>query len=146
LSLSANVPPVSTGLHDVAQLVSYNRRMTTPGRKRPSGEGKPLTVRVDASLDRRLQATAAREGLSISDFVRQAIVERLDRGAVATSLWDRIAPSVVQRTSRGRTGRRASAARSDVTSGNGGPRTNTHTEFAAGLEAEAASAWRRGEA
>src|SRR5947209_2170894 len=68
-------------------------------RRAPAG-GKPLTVRINATLDRRLQAAASREGVSVSDFVRLAIAERLDRGAGESSLWDRIAPIVVRTESR----------------------------------------------
>ena len=55
--------------------------------RRVPAEGKPLTVRVDANFDRRLQAAASREGVSVSEFVRQAITERLDRGAGESRLW-----------------------------------------------------------
>ena len=90
----------------------------------------PLTVRLDRSLERRLRAAAADEGMSVSDFVREAISERLDHGAGHASLWDRIAPSLVKDTSKGRRTKSA---------GKGGP----HSEFAAGLEADAAAKWRR---
>ena len=128
--------------------------------RRVPAERKPLTVRVDANLDRRLQAAASREGVSVSEFVRQAITARLDRGAGESSLWDRIAPTVVRRGS-GR-GRRAAASTARDTAALGwlaepelpsrtgrrhGRKQNrdTHAEFVAGLEAEATNKWRRGE-
>jgi len=86
--------------------VFFNRR----------SESKPLTVRVDANLDRRLQEAAAREGVSISDFVRAAISERLDGGPQVSSLWDRIAPSVVRRQP-------ATAAQTAETTRGGGRRS-----------------------
>src|SRR5215470_2900432 len=85
----------------VIRELSYNGRMSPLSIRRVPAEGKPLTVRVDANLDRRLQAAALREGMSVSDFVRQAITEHLDRGAAESTLWDRIAPAVVRRGRRG---------------------------------------------
>jgi hypothetical protein len=69
--------------------------------RRLPAESKPLTMRVGANLDRPLQAAALREGVSVSDFVRQAITAHLNRGAAESTLWDRIAPAVVRRGRRG---------------------------------------------
>jgi Ribbon-helix-helix protein, copG family len=115
--------------------------------KRQPVEGKPLTVRIDASLDRRLQAAATREGVSVSDFVREAITERLDRGAVecSSSLWERIAPSVVssrRAASPPQVSKRSGQAARTTTVGRKRDR-GTHAEFAEGLEAEADATWRR---
>ena len=124
--------------------------------RRVPAERKPLTVRLDANLERRLQAAASREGVSLSEFVRQAISERLDRGGAESTLWDRIAPVVVRRGRRGA----ASTARDTGSlgwlaepeprrrAGRGHVRKSkddTHAEFAAGLEAQAADKWRRSE-
>ena len=124
--------------------------------RRAPAEGKPLTVRVDANLDRRLRAAALREGVSVSDFVRQAITEHLDRGAAESSLWDRIAPAVVRRGPRGAASTagdsgmlgwlvesepRKRTGRGHVRKSKG----DTHVEFAAGLEADAANKWQRSE-
>ena len=92
------------------------------------GQSKPLTVRLDANLERRLHSAAELEGISVSDFVRQAIGDRLDRGAAGSSLWDRVASSVVKNGS----------SRKRRTNEGG-----THSEFAVGLEAETATKWRR---
>ena len=131
-------------------------RMSPLSVRRVPAEGKPLTVRVDANLDRRLQAAALREGVSVSEFVRQAITEYLDRGAAESTLWDRIAPTVVRRGRRGA----AATARDSATlgwlaeseprrrTGHGHVRkseADTHVEFAAGLEVEAANKWHRSE-
>jgi len=102
--------------------------MTSVSVKRTPSQGKALTVRVDTNLERRLQAAAEQAGISVSEFVREAIAQRLDRGAAESSLWDRIAPSVVRRPQAGRQRRTGDA--------------ETHAEFAAGLEAEAATTWR----
>ena len=91
-------------------------------------------MRVDANLDRRLQAAAAREGQSVSAFVREAITERLDRVAVDSSLWDRIAPSVLEPRPRGLSTKVTQPRKRD---------TSVHEEFAAGLEADAATKWQR---
>jgi hypothetical protein len=136
--------------------------MATVSIKRIPAQSKPLTVRVDTNLERRLQAAAAQEGMSISDFVREAIAERLDRGTADSSLWDRIAPSVVRRDSTGSprrkgrtsgrsgaqvtiadTGSAASVRRSRRSGRAGTTDDGRHAEFAAGLEAEAATRWRR---
>src|SRR6266536_3072150 len=62
---------VAAVLDHAAKLVirdlSYNGRMAPVSVRRVSADGKPLTVRVDVNLDRRLQAAASREGLSVSD-------------------------------------------------------------------------------
>lgn len=124
--------------------------------RRVPAEGKPLTVRVDANLDRRLQAAASREGVSVSDFVRQAITERLERGAAESSLWDRIAPVVVRRGRRGAdstardTGTLGWLAEPEPRKRTGGghvrkSKGDTHVEFVAGLEAETANKWHRHE-
>ena len=99
--------------------------------KHGPAQGKPLTVRIDANLDRRLQTAAASEGLSVSDFVREAITERLDRGAVDSSLWEHCSKR-----------RQAAAARSGEECHSAAEaRRGAHAEFAAGLEADAASKW-----
>jgi hypothetical protein len=90
--------------------------MTTP----------PLTVRLEPALQRRLQAAAADQGVTVSDFVRDAIRQRLETGAVETSLWDRIEPLVLG-------GRRSRRRRPDA--------SKAHEEFARGLEADA-KRWR----
>jgi hypothetical protein len=140
----------------VIRKLSYNARMSPVSIRRVPAEGKPLTVRLDANLDRRMQAAASREGVSVSDFVRQAITERLDRGVAESTLWDRIAPTVVRR------GRRSAASTSQDTGTLGWlaeperpgrtsrghlrkSKDDTHAEFAAGLEAEAADKWHRTE-
>ena len=102
--------------------------MTSVSVKRTPSQGKALTVRVDTNLERRLHAAAAQAGSSVSEFVREAIAQRLDRGAADSSLWDRIAPSVVRRPQGGRQRRTEDG--------------ETHAEFAACLEAEAATRWR----
>jgi hypothetical protein len=117
----------------VLRALSYTSRMSPSTIKRIPSQAKPLTVRLDAALERRVHAAAAQEGVSLSDFVRTAITDRLNRGATDNSLWDQIAPSVVRR--RPRSGR-----------ARGGPpkrQPSGHEEFAAGLEAEAAKKWRR---
>jgi len=136
--------------------------MTPASVKRIAARSKPLTVRVDFKLERRLQAAAAQAGMSVSDFVREAIAERLDRGAADRSLWDCIAPSVVGHDSTGPGRRKGRASDPSGARGKGvttrstaperrsrGGRQpitlddDTHAEFAAGLEAEAATRWRR---
>ncbi len=106
--------------------------------KRNHAQGKPLTVRLDANLERRLQSAAAHEGVSVSALVREAITDRLDRSAAGSSLWDRIEPSVLKRgPSRAPRGS-GPASRDSATA-----KRSTHQDFAAGLEAEAATKWRR---
>jgi predicted transcriptional regulator len=95
--------------------------------QRKAAGRKPLTVRLDPNLERRLHQAAVQEGVSVSEFVREAISDRIDRGAADSSLWDRIAPSVVKETARTTRAREGSA----------------HAELAEGLEAEAATKWRR---
>jgi HicB-like protein involved in pilus formation len=97
---------------------------------RETSSRKPLTLRLDANLEQRLHAAAARDGVSVSQFVRAAITDRLERGPAETSLWDRIAPSVVKRGTRPRIEDKTRAA-------------DSHAQLAIGLEAEAAAKWRR---
>ena len=51
-----------------------------------------MSVRVDNELNRNLQAAAAREGVSVSDFVRAAVLERAERVLHGGSVWERIQP------------------------------------------------------
>src|SRR5947209_2106156 len=78
--------PGSRRTGGVVQSASYSRHMTPASVKRIPARSKPLTVRVDFKLERRLQAAAAQAGMSVSDFVREPIAERLDRGAADGSL------------------------------------------------------------
>jgi hypothetical protein len=53
---------------------------------------RPHSVRLDPDLERQLQAAAARAGVSASDFIRQAVAERIERVLGTTSLWERLEP------------------------------------------------------
>jgi hypothetical protein len=119
--------------------LSYTLCMSPTTIKRVPSQANPLTVRLDAALERRVHAAAAREGISVSDFVRAAITDRLNGGTTDTSLWDQIGPSVVKPQSR--RGRAARSGRPIRTPSKAQP--SIHQEFAAGLEAEAAKTWRR---
>ena len=133
--------------------MSYTGRMSPVSLRRAAAEGKPVTVRVDANLDRRLQAAASREGVSVSEFVRQAIAERLDRRGAESSLWDRIAPVVVRRGAMSNAQHKSTlgwlaepeprrrTGRGHVPK----PKDDTHAEFVDGLAAEAANKWHRGQ-
>jgi hypothetical protein len=49
-------------------------------------------VRLDPELERQLQAAATRTGVSASDFIRQAVTERIERVLGTASLWERLGP------------------------------------------------------
>ena len=115
----------------VIQAVSYTSSMTPVGSTRRAPHAKPLTVRLDPALERRLQVAATQEGMSISAFVRAAITDRLNRGPSDATLWDAIAPSVVTPGTGRSAGRRAAR------------QPSTHAAFVAGVEAKAAKKWRR---
>src|SRR5262245_44936961 len=55
---------------------------------------RPQSVRFDAVFERQVQAAAAHEGVSVSDFIRDAVKERTERVLGTVSLWDRIRPIV----------------------------------------------------
>ena len=52
------------------------------------------SVRLDDELNRDVQAAAAREGVSVSEFVRAAVRERAERILSGVSLWERIQPII----------------------------------------------------
>lgn len=52
------------------------------------------SVRLDDGLDREVQAAAAREGVSVSDFIRAAVRERAQKVLAEESLWTRIQPII----------------------------------------------------
>lgn len=84
-------------------------------RKPPS---RPHSVRLHLALERELQSAAARAGVSVSDFIRQAVMERLEQALGSASLWERLEPILEELPERRET--------TDVAS-------HTHAAFEEGL-------------
>src|SRR5260370_16802925 len=53
-----------------------------------------MSMRFEDDVDRAVQAAAAREGISVSEFVRAAVRERAERILSGASLWERIQPII----------------------------------------------------
>ena len=79
------------------------RAQPAPSQPRPKASTRPHSVRFDPVFERRVHAAAAHEGVSVSDFIREAVQERAERILGATSLWERIRPIVEDVPASGRT-------------------------------------------
>jgi hypothetical protein len=75
----------------------------TDSHPRQDAGSRPQSVRLDAVFERQVQAAAAHEGVSVSDFIRDAVKERTERVLGTVSLWDRIRPIVESMPRSGQT-------------------------------------------
>ena len=82
----------------------------TDSHPRQDAGSRPHSVRLDPVFERQVQAAAAHEGVSVSDFIRDAVKERTERVLGTLSLWDRIRPIVESMPRSGQTTDTASRA------------------------------------
>jgi hypothetical protein len=82
-------------------IIGWKRRPGTSGSGYASGcrtmavrthykKGRVKSIRFDAELDERVKRAAERTGLSESDFIREAVADRVD-ATLGASLYDQIA-------------------------------------------------------
>lgn len=66
-------------------------QVMTTGKMQSTKQPKPTSLRLDADLSERIEAFMARHGLSMSDFIKKAATDFLDRYETIPSLDELIA-------------------------------------------------------